>query len=188
MTLPTSDAGGKKKKIMLYLVCLSSGHWIRGSLEISLKNSIQWPPLPVAGHLTHTHKGTNTCLCVCLLWPLLTSGCSSPRARSGGCFLRRVAGVAVWMPKAKAADPCDPNSIPWCPPPPRFPLSFPPSRARCKHGIQFVTYTGRSGPRWPLRFSQRGSCDRGSLAFLSVLWKRQWESGRELGPNGDLWL
>ena len=29
---------------------------------------------------THTHKDTNARLCVCVLWPLLTSSCSSPRA------------------------------------------------------------------------------------------------------------
>lgn len=173
---------------MLYLVCLSSGHWIRGSLELSLKNSIQWLPLPMAGYHTHTHGHKHTLVCVRALasadLQLLLSPCPAAVAASW----EGVAGVVVWMPKAKAADPCDPNSIPWYPPPPRFPLSFPPSRARCKHGIQFVTYTGRSGPRWPLHFSQRGSLDCGSLVFLSVLWKHQWEPGRELGPDGDLWL
>ena len=80
MTLPPSVAGGKKK-IMLYLVRLSSGHWIGGSLEISLQNFIQWLPLPMAGNgHTHTQGHKCTLVCVCMLRPLLTSSCFSPRA------------------------------------------------------------------------------------------------------------
>lgn len=123
-------------------------------------------PPPMAGY-GHIH--TNTRLCVHALasadLQLLPSTCPAAVA----VYWEGVDGAAVWMPKAKAADPCNPNSIPHCLPPPRFPPSFPPSRARCKHGIQFVTYTGRSGPCWLLHFSQRRSLDCGLLVFLSVL-------------------
>lgn len=109
---------------------------------------------------------TNTCLYVHALasadLQLLPSACPAAVAISW----EGVDAVAEWMPEAKSADPCHPNASSHCPPPPHFPLSFPPSRAWCKHGIQFVTYTGGSGPCWPLHFSQHGSLGYGFLALF----------------------
>lgn len=143
------------------------GQRVLGDLLQEFHSVTPHPPACLAG--LDTHKHTNTRLCVHAVasadLQLLPSACPEAVAVSW----EGVDVVSVWTPKAKPADPCNPNSILHCPPPPRFPPSFPPSRARCKHGIQFVTYTGRSEPCWPLHFSRCGSLDCGLLVFLSVL-------------------
>ena len=142
-------------------------------------------PCPWPGMDTHTQGHKRTLVCVRALAPadlqLLLSPCPAAVAVSW----EGVAGLVVWMPKAKAADPCNPNSIPRCPPPPRFLLSVSPSRAGANMASNLLPTQGGQGPAGPCI---SGSLDCSSLVFLSALWKHQWESGRELGPDGDLWL
>lgn len=114
----------------------------------------------------HTHKHTNTLLCVSALasadLQLLPAACPVAVTVSWervsewlcGCLRPRLLTPVTPIPPHAA-----------CVPP-----SFPPSRARCKHGIQFVTYRARSGPRWPLHFLSVGPL---AVACFSVLWKRR---------------
>lgn len=133
-----------------------------------------------------THKHTNTRLCAHALAPadlqLLPSTCPAAVAVSW----EGVDGVAVWMPKAKSADPCHPNSIPPCPPP-RFPLpSLPPGPGANTASNLLPTQEGQ-GPVGPCALLGVGhlpvACLFSFLFFESV--NRRWGGNRGQTVTAD---
>lgn len=129
------------------------------------------------GHtLSQSHGCTLVCACFGLCWPPAATLCMPC---SGGYFLGRVDGGAVWMPNAKAADPCNPIPshtalLPTSPLP-----SLPPGPGANTTSNLLPTQEGQ-GPAGPCTFLSVGhlavACLFFSLFFESMngRWGGNW--------------
>lgn len=158
-------------------MCLRTGDWARGSLEICEKNSLQGRPHPRLSPDTHTHKHTNTRLCVPALafadLQLLPAACPAAVAVSWervaewlcGCLRPRLLTPVTPIPPHAALLPTSP--LP----------SLPPGPGANTASNLLATREGQ-GPAGPCTFLSVGHLAEAGFSPCSL------EAGR--GPAGGL--